>query len=250
MARLQRGPWIPLASVEVKWRQSVQAKLARVLWDHRTLAQALWDHIPIWLLMRLHPVRPELDPVRLTIMLRALAARRDTPGAIVEVGCYRGGTALEAYRALKIWGAERPYVCIDTFDGFIDEQFEADELLGTPRRLRHDFDVNSVEKVRRIFRHVGFDEIEVVEGDIAELPSHALPEQVATCLLDVDLAAPTLSGLRRIYPRLAPGGIILVDDCGDPSAGWRAREGYAEFCRQEGLAEVYDAGFGIVERDL
>lgn len=214
------------------------------------LAQFVWDHIPVRILMKLHPVRSELDPVRLTILLKALAVRRNMPGAIVEVGCYRGGTALEAYRALKIWNAERRYVCIDTFEGFVDRQFEADERRGTPRRLRHDFDVNSEAKVRRVFRFVGCDRLEVVKGDIAELPDHAIPDRVATCLLDVDLAAPTLAGLRRIYPRLVPGGIILVDDCGDAGAEWRAREGYSAFCRQEGLTEAYDAGFGIVERDL
>jgi predicted O-methyltransferase YrrM len=213
------------------------------------LAQFLWDHMPIRLLLRMRPVVPELDPERLTIFLRALASRRDRQGAIVELGCYRGGTALEAYRALMLWEAERRYVCIDTFEGFVDEQFADDEKRGTPDQLRHTFDVNSARTVRRLFRHFGYDQLEAIEGDIAEIPESSLPGEISVCLLDVDLAGPTLTGLRRVYPRLAPGGIVLVDDCGEGAAtGWRANDGYKEFCREAGLTEAYDAGFGIVER--
>lgn len=209
----------------------------------------LWGHLPVPILLRLRPVRPELDPERLAILLRALATRRDDPGAILEIGCYRGGTALEANRALRLWDAERRYVCIDTFEGFVDQQFEADEEQGTPDSLRAAFDNNSAGTVRRLFKHGGYDQVEVVQGDIAQLPDSALPEQVSVCLVDVDLAEPTLSGLKRAYPRLVPGGIALVDDCGEggQEAGWRARQGYAQFCAEEGLEERYDGGFGIVE---
>ena len=193
-------------------------------------------------------MQPELDPERLAILLRALASRRDLPGAILEIGCYRGGTALEAYRALRLWDAERHYVCIDTFEGFVDQQFEADEQQGTPTGLRAGFDVNSARTVRRLFRHHGYDQAEVVQGDIATLPDSSLPEQVSVCLVDVDLAEPTLSGLRRAVPRLVPGGIALVDDCGEGgrTAGWRAGEGYSQFCREMEIQETFDAGFGIV----
>jgi O-methyltransferase len=204
------------------------------------------DHLPVSVLLRLRPIRPELEPERLTILLRALAHRRGGPGAVVEVGCYRGGTALEANRLLKIWGAERPYLCLDTFEGFVAEQFADDERQGTPSGFRHSFDVNSRRTLERVARHLGFEQMAVVAGDITRLAEDALPAEVSVALVDVDLSEPTRAGLDKLYPRLVPDGVIFVDDCHPGGSGWRAAHGYTAFCASQGLEPIYDAGFGIV----
>jgi O-methyltransferase len=211
------------------------------------LAQLLWSILPVRVLMRLRPINPELEPERLTILLRALAHRRETAGAVVEIGCYRGGTALEAYRLLKIWGTERPYLCLDTFEGFVDEQFADDERQGTPSSFRHSFDVNSRRTLERVVRHLGYGEIEVMAADITQLPESSLPSEVSVGLVDVDLSEPTLAGLRKLYPRLVPGGVIFIDDCHPGGSGWRAADGYTRFCAEQGIEPSFDAGFGIVE---
>jgi hypothetical protein len=149
---------------------------------------------------------------------------------------------------LKVWGAERSYVCIDTFSGFVPEQFAQDERLGTEPSYRSLFDYNSRRAVERTFRHLGH-EIEVIEGDISTLADKALPEQISVCLLDVDLAGPIHDGLRKVFPRIAPGGIILVDDCqhGEES-GWRGADvGYRRFVGEMDLPERYETGFGVIE---
>ncbi len=197
--------------------------------------------------MRLRPIRPELEPERLTILLRALARRRNEPGAVVEIGCYRGGTALEANRLLKIWRSERRYLCLDTFEGFVDEQFADDERLGTPSAFRHSFDVNSRRTLERVARHLGYSHIEVVAADITQFPQTSLPSHVSVGLIDVDLSEPTLAGLRKLYPRLVPAGVIYVDDCHPGGSGWRAADGYMRFCEEQGIEPRFDAGFGIVE---
>ena len=47
-------------------------------------------------------------------------------------------------------------------------------------------------------------------------------------------------------PRLAPGGIVLVDDC-PPSHSWAgARKGYERFVTEAGLPEEYFMDMGIV----
>jgi predicted O-methyltransferase YrrM len=212
----------------------------------RRAAQLLWSNLPAAALLRLRPIRPELEAERLTILLRALAQRREGRGAIVEIGCYRGGTALEANRLLKIWGAERRYVCLDTFEGFVDQQFSADEKEGTPSAYRHSFDVNSRRALERVARHLGYDRIEVVEGDITRLPEGVLPGEISVALIDVDLSEPTFVGLQKLYPRLVPGGVLFVDDCHPGGSGWQAAAGYSRFCAENGLEPLYDAGFGVV----
>jgi O-methyltransferase len=215
------------------------------------IRRLLWNYGPIWLILRIKPLRPMLNPERFAVFLRALAEHRHVPGAILEVGCYRGSTAAEAYRLLKTWKAERRYVALDTFTGFVPEQFAEDELLGTVSAHRGLFDFNSRRAVERTFKHLRYD-IEVLQGDILTIPDEHIPKQISVCLIDVDLARPIHEGLRRVYPRVAPGGIILVDDCeGGEQSGWRGgRVGYVRFVEEMGLPERYDAGLGIIEVPL
>ena len=55
--------------------------------------------------------------------------------------------------------------------------------------------------------------------------------------LDADLYQPTMAGLAYFYPRLSPGGYMILDDYNSPQfpgAGQAVRE----FCAREGLTVV------------
>ena len=72
-------------------------------------------------------------------------------------------------------------------------------------------------------------------------------EQPAVCLIDVDLAVPVYEGLRRIVPRLLPGGRVLVDDC-PPEYAWAgARAGYERYMREAWAEPLYRMHMGVVE---
>lgn len=189
-----------------------------------------------------------LQPERLYLYLDALWKRRELPGYALEVGCYRGGTTLLASSMLRRTGFPRPYRCIDTFGGFVDDQFNADVKHGTPERLRSAFSSTSLPLVRRILDQHGCKDVELVQGDIIKVSESALPERIAVCLLDVDLEVPIHKGLERIYPRLVEGGIILVDDCPESTDWVGARIGYRNFVRAHGLDEVYQMGMGVLTR--
>jgi O-methyltransferase len=187
-----------------------------------------------------------LQPQRLYAYLDALWQRRDVDGAIVEVGCWMGGTAAIAYQMLVRTGHTKRYMCVDTFGGFVPEQFDRDVEHGTPRSSRRIFSDSSRETVSKLLRHWDCSEVELVQADIAELDAEALPERIAVALIDVDLDIPVYEGLRRVVPRLAPGGIALVDDC-PPSHSWAgARKGYERFAAEAGLGEEYFMDMGIV----
>ena len=137
------------------------------------------------------------------------------------------------------------YVCIDTFAGFVPEhlEHEPESSVGTTSS----FASNSRELVARLLRHWGVDDVELIQGDIATVPESAIPDPISVALIDVDLKFPVYEGLRRLYPKLAVGGIVVVDDCAHPD--WPgAREGYSEFVREAGLEEEFLLGMGIVRR--
>ncbi len=91
-----------------------------------------------------------LAPERLYLFLHHLILTKDVPGPIVEIGCNLGGTTVIAKRMLDRLGVKKPYICIDTFDGFVDRQFATDAALGTPIKDQDLFSGNSKELVAKI----------------------------------------------------------------------------------------------------
>jgi len=195
---------------------------------------------------RLVPPPPVLQPERLYLYLDALWRTRHLEGAVVEVGCYRGGTTLAAQRFLTRTGDRRSYVAIDTFAGFDAEQFRVDADHGTPASLKAAFSDNSLEDVRRSLDRYGGHDVKLLQGDIATLSEAALPESISVALIDVDLDVPVFEGLQRLFPRLQRGGVMLVDDCPEGTTWAGARIGYRRFVQARGLPERYIFGMGVV----
>jgi O-methyltransferase len=195
-----------------------------------------------------------LGPERLYAYFDAIWQRRDVEGAVVEVGCWLGGTAALARQLLRNTGIEKRYVCVDTFTGFLPEQLAAEQ--GLTGEGRPSFTGASIDMVHQLLRHWGCEDIELVAGDIVTLDDDVLPPIIAVALVDVDLELPVYEALRRIWPRLAPGGVILVDDCpNDPASeqAYRfrflgAKRAYARFMGETGRAPAYRLGMGIVQR--
>jgi O-methyltransferase len=193
---------------------------------------------------------PELGTDRLYLYLDALWRTRASPGAVVEIGCFQCGTAAWAFRFLNAVGHPRPYVCFDTFSGFPDEQFTNDMRLGTRPAHRTGFRANSPQLVRRLLEQWKCDAIQLVQADVVAMPAAALPDAIAVALIDVDLETPTRAALEKIYPRLAPHGVILVDDCAENDMFRGARVAYRQFVAEHSLPERYVFGMGVIGESI
>ncbi len=186
-----------------------------------------------------------IHPERLYNYLDTLHKYKNVDGSIFEVGCNLGGTAIFAYKFLQNINAEKSYVCIDTFEGFVDSQFNNDLQYGMSETNRRAYSANSVKLTRKILDQHGCKDVRIIRGDIATMPSDDLPNEISVCLLDVDLSIPIYQGLKKIYGRMSPGGKILIDDC-PPDADYKARLGYQKFVKEAGLEEKYEFGMGVV----
>jgi hypothetical protein len=193
-----------------------------------------------------------LQPERLYTYLDALNDRIQLSGDIVEVGIYLGGTTAIASAFAHRLGFKGRYVCIDTFDGFVPDQFAFDATEhGVPEADGTMFDGNAEASVRRLLStwHAG-PAVELVKGDVVTMPESRIPEAIAVCLLDVDLHVPIYEGMKRLVPRLVPGGILLVDDC-PPNTSWAgAKAGYEQYMAEVGIASSYVNGFGVLEAPI
>lgn len=187
-----------------------------------------------------------LQPARLYAYLDELRHAHDIDGAVVEIGCNLGGTAALAHRFLEQIGTPRRYVCVDTFSGFVESQFDQDVEAGVPPSARKMFSHNSVRLVRQLLDQYGTSAVELIEGDICTLDPDTLPPKIAVALIDVDLALPIRASLEALSPRMSPGGVIVVDDCPEGSSWAGARPEYLRWVAEHGLGPDIRFGFGRI----
>lgn len=131
--------------------------------------------------------------------------KNNVEGAFAELGVYKGETAniiheMEPKRVLHLF---------DTFSGFAERDLRL-ERTKDPKYSSETFNETSVELVKNYIQ--GNDNIRFHAGYFPETTAGLENERYAFVHLDADLYQPTLSGLEYFYPRLNPGGVIIVHD--------------------------------------
>ena len=146
-------------------------------------------------------------------------------GDIVECGVWRGGAAMAAALTLLGQGStERRLWLFDTFEGMTAPgESDGATALGTwLRRRRTDGGSNwcraTLDEVRANLRSTGYpsEQIRFVKGRVEETLTDptCLPEVIAVLRLDTDWYESTRVELECLYQRLAPGGVLIIDDYG------------------------------------
>jgi O-methyltransferase len=166
--------------------------------------------------------------------------RHDIPGAIVECGLWRGGSLMAAaLRLVDLGVTDRPLYGFDTFAGMTSPTVEDGEFQmkrwrkeGVPREQRPEnlAPGTSLEGVRDLLGRTAFPEqrIHLVKGPVEETVPGDAPPQISVLRLDTDFYSSTLHELIHLYPRLSPGGILIVDDYGGLEGARKAVDEYFE----------------------
>lgn len=142
-------------------------------------------------------------------MLRELVRYvRNLEGAMAECGCYEGASAY--FMARELPGI--PLHLFDSFEGLstpseIDKPAKDDQLPWQEGDLR-----TSLETLQNNLAE--FDNVYIHKGWIPECLNVVAGEKFRFLHIDVDLYQPTYDSLVFFYPRMIPGGIIILDDFG------------------------------------
>ena len=132
-------------------------------------------------------------------------------GIFLEVGSFRGGTALHICNAIddsQQQGAQ--FYCFDPFEKGGFESPRSDEVEFT---VKHSFTNTDYAKVAKLLS--AKPNATVVQGFFPEAADSFDLHNIAFCHLDVNLYEATKKCLNYLAPRLAPRSAILVDDLGD-----------------------------------
>lgn len=165
---------------------------------------------------------------RLWAMWQAMQYVATAPidGDIVECGVWRGGNLLLAGLASEKFGLDRTIYGFDTYAGMSEPTDAdvnnsgraADEKFRASQKGDHnDWCYASIEDVRaNVGGNTRHSSYRFIVGKCEETlrdPAN-LPERIALLRLDTDWYESTKAELEILYPRLAPGGILIIDDYG------------------------------------
>jgi len=186
-------------------------------------------------------------PAQLMFLVDAIDETRHVKGAIYEIGCSEGATTVFLNKHMTDTDLEKPYVCIDTFSGFVanDVQVETTQRNKQPSSYLG-FRSNALHWFEYTMRTNGIARVCAIQADVK---TYRFDHPISFCLLDVDLYQPTLVALNNLWPHLSEGGVVIVDDCEDDTAFDGASQAYREFVVANELPlEIRHRKLGILRK--
>ncbi|MDI6099552.1 TylF/MycF/NovP-related O-methyltransferase [Actinoplanes sp. NEAU-A12] len=167
------------------------------------------------------------SPEKLNALVYAVryVVRHRIPGDIVECGVWRGGSMLAVAKTLAEAGDTARHLHLyDTFEG-MSEPTEHDkrhdgrsaaDMLAASDKSAGVWAYASFEDVRATMRESAYpaDRIHYYRGKVEDTIPAGAPEQISILRLDTDWYESTRHELVHLWPRLVPGGVLLLDDYG------------------------------------
>ena len=174
--------------------------------------------------------------------------QRGIPGDFIETGVWRGGATIFMRAVLKAFDvSDRKVWVADSFQGLPKPDAETYPADKGDKHWTHPELAISVEQVRANFARYGLldEQVKFLVGWFRDTLPAAPIDRLALIRLDGDLYESTMDGLRNLYPKLSPGGYLIVDDfgcvkaCKQAVTDFRAEHGITEPIREIDWTGVY-----------
>jgi hypothetical protein len=164
------------------------------------------------------------------------------PGAFVDCGVWRGGSVMAMALELQQLGVNYRQIWLyDTFEGMTPPTSK-DVEAGTGVTAAQMLDSTPVDDGNNVWCVAGIDDVRTnvmstgypesqftfVQGDVSRTLLESVPDSIALLRLDTDWYESTRSGLEILYPRLAIGGVCILDDYGHWQGARAAVDEYFE----------------------
>jgi hypothetical protein len=151
----------------------------------------------------------------------------DLPGSIVELGVFKGASFMTFLKLCDVHCAGdtlKKVIGFDTFSGFVrlddkdgEENAQRDLVTGGFNGKHFLPILRAAIEVERVDSFIPrFNRAELIEGDVLEtVPEYVRKNpglRISLLHLDLDLYEPTRVALEHLYPRVVPGGVVLLDE--------------------------------------
>jgi O-methyltransferase len=175
---------------------------------------------------------PRLDNIQHCVeeVLRAGVA-----GDLIETGVWRGGASIFMRGVLKAHGVtDRQVWVADSFEGLPPPDHARYPKEGPSVFHMHEALAVSLDEVRTNFERYGLldEQVRFLKGWFRDSLPTAPIEKLAVMRLDGDMYESTMDALVWLYPKLSPGGFVIVDDY---NAVATCNEAVQDFRKERGI---------------
>jgi O-methyltransferase len=184
---------------------------------------------------------------RIHVILWAAEQALHYPGDFVECGVNTGIFSLSVCKYLDFGKLPRQFYLFDTFSGIPESQMSETER---PKRLKEnrDFYRDCFDRAQENF--APWSNTRLIRGLVPDTLATVNIQQVAYLSIDMNIAKPEREALEYFWPKLVPGGVVVLDDY-----GWinyaEQKATIDEFARIKGLNIcTLPTGQGIIVKPL
>ncbi len=141
-------------------------------------------------------------------IIQALDITSETEGSYLEIGVYKGDSAMLAIEYMKQSGLHRDSYFLDLFEGFTGRDTESsNDAFWLDSHT--DTSIESVTKLLSPYKNALVLKADIIKEELPEEIS-----KIAVCNIDVDIYEATLAALMKAAPRITKNGIIICEDAG------------------------------------
>ncbi len=189
----------------------------------------------------------QTSPERLFTLCEAVRyiVANEISGDIVECGVWKGGSIMAiAYTLIQLSKGDRHLYLFDTFEGMTEPSDKdisnsgeyASDLLKKSKKedQKSIWCYSNIEEVRTSVLSTGYshDKIHFIKGKVEDTIPEQAPKLISLLRLDTDWYESTRHELIHLFPRIAPFGVIVIDDYGH----WQGvREAVDEYIRENNI---------------
>lgn len=188
----------------------------------------------------------QMRPGELVVLLEELVKviKNNVEGDVVEMGCYEGTSALFEQRVLQQMAPTKKLWLYDSFEGLPEKTLQDQTALGEA------FKAGELKASKAVlaknFVKAGLKIPEIKRAWFYELDLSDLPDQICFAFLDGDFYESILDSLKLVYPKMATGGVIIIDDYANFKLPG-AKKAVNEFATQHSLTVTSKESLAVIK---
>jgi len=152
-----------------------------------------------------------IDKYRLYELWQLVSETTKIPGALIEIGVWRGGSGALIRKKADLCGIKDTIYLCDTFEGIVKTDSEKDPYFQDG--LLNNTSVKIVDNL--IHKRLKLKNVEILEGTFPDETKELLKDDLFRfCHIDVDVYQSARDIVDWIWNKMSKGGIIVYDDYG------------------------------------
>lgn len=128
------------------------------------------------------------------------------PGDFVECGVNEGWLSSTVCAFIDFNSLDKKFYLYDTYEGIPEEQISEREK---ERSALHKY-IDCYERTKGTFAK--YPRVELIRGKVPDTLPLAPIERLSYLSIDMNIAAPELAAIEYFWPKISPGGVVILDD--------------------------------------